>query len=275
MELWCGSEDIALQYARMKVEGTPAHLMNFKAAGAFEEDDFGLPPIAQMVGNTSVIKVSGGLVPGQAGWRRLFGMIGYDDIKGAMLESVKREDAEGIILYVDSPGGAVNGLEPMAKFITEVGKIKPVVAYAASAASAAYWMACKTKHITASETSQIGSIGVIMQLVNLTDRNAQEGIKYHIFKSGSLKMAGNPNEDMSEEAKKYFQQMVEDSSTIFYKAVSEGRNIPLRQVRSDFGDGRTFLGARALAYNLIDKVGGMEVSMRHLQSLIAEKKGKR
>ena len=275
MEFWMGDEANAQRYAALalnppldKIKGAP-----MLAQSAFEEDRYyGLPAMAQVSGDVAVIKIPGTLIAGEATWRRLYGYIGYEDIKGAIIEALGRSDINSIMLYMDTSGGMVNGVESTAKMIREAGKVKPITAYAATAASAGYWLASAAEYIVADNTSVLASLGSIMQFVNLVEYYAKEGVKYHTFKSGSLKMAGNPVEEMSEEAKKYFQEQVDDMTTIFYAAIARNRAKDPVAMRKEFGDGRAVLGARALAGGLIDELGGMGAALTKAR-MLAESRG--
>ncbi len=276
MDIWCGEESAAQKLYALEAKGPPENWKSVYDAksSAFKELDLGwvyAPPIAQVAGNVAVIKVAGSLIAGQAGWKRLMGYTGYEDVKAAVVESIGMPEIQGILMYVDSPGGSVNTLMGTAKLIREVSKAKPVVTFAATAASAGYWLASSAQYIVAEETNMIGSIGTIMQMVDATAANEKDGLKFNIFKSGSLKMAGNPNEELSPQAAAYFQQLVDDLTAIFYQNVSQYRNMNMLKLRADFGDGRAVLGARALAGGLIDELGGMGAAMKKLQMLIASK----
>lgn len=283
MNIWCGDEAVAQIYAKLLREGPslegriPGAKLTVAPmnASAFEPLDMGwfeLPPIAQVMGNMAVIKIAGGLVPGEAGWMRIRGMIGYEDIKAALEETSTRNDLQGVLLYVDSPGGSTNGLKATAEYIKAFSaNVKPVVAYAATACSAGYWLASAASHIVCDETSTMGSIGTIIQLVNYTGANEKEGISYNIFKSGSLKMAGNPDEELSEEAKKLFQGIVDDMTAIFMSALATNRKMPYETVKARFGDGRHMLGARAAALGLADELGSRNTAIIKLQNLISAK----
>ena len=272
MEFWMGDECSAQKYASLMMNPPVDKIKNAPMlASAFEADRYwGLPAMAQMSGDVAVIKIAGNLIAGEAGWRRAFGYVGYEDIKGAVIEALGMNEVKSIMLYMDTPGGMVNGVESTTRMIREAGKVKPVTAFAATAASAGYWLASAAQYVVADNTSVLGSLGSIMQFVNLVDYYAKEGIKYHIFKSGTLKMAGNPNEEMSDEAKKYFQEQVDDMTTIFYSTIAKNRGRDMSTMRSEFGDGRSVLGARALAGGLIDELGGMGVALTKAKEL-AEK----
>lgn len=272
-ELWCGDESLLRSYAAMLAKGPPAQMkMAVDAeASAFKPVDLGftyLDPMAQMVGDVAVIRVSGPLIQGTAGWKRLFGYTGYEDIKAALVETASKAEARGVVLFMDSPGGSTTGVTSTAKLIREVNKLKPVGTFANCACSAGYWLASAAPHITAEQTSFIGSIGAIMQLENYAGLNEKLGVKVHVFKSGALKMAGNPNEEMTEEAKQHFQGLVDDMATMFYQTVAEHRGWSSEKVRKDFGDARSMLAPRALAYGLIDQVGTLGDAVKKVQDRI-------
>lgn len=279
MNIWCGDEALAHIYAKSLRDGPnplarsrDAKLVMASHGSCFEEEDDGwfvLPPIAQVQGNMAIIKVAGGLIPGEAGWRRAYGMLGYEDIKRAFVESASRNDIQGILMYVDSPGGSTNGLKATSEFIKSYSaSVKPVVAFAANAASAGYWLASSAQAIVADETATMASIGTVLQLVDYTAANEKEGVRFNIFKSGSLKMAGNPNEELSPEAAALFQGIVDDLTAIFMNAVATNRGMSYEVVKARFGDGRHMLGGRATAMGLADQVGYMSDAVMKLQGLI-------
>lgn len=274
MEFWCGDECAAQRHVIMSLKPPLERIAAapVQAVSAFEEDRYwGIPAMAQMSGSTAIVKVAGNLVAGQAGWKRAFGYIGYEDIKGAMVEVVGKSEVKSVVVYYDTNGGHVNGVEGTARMLREVTKLKPVVAYAATAASAGYWLASASDYIVADNTSILASLGSIVQLVNLVDAYAKDGIKFHTFKSGKLKMAGNAQEEMSEEAKTYFQQQVMDMTAIFYDSIARYRGMDVARMRADFGDGQAVLGARALAGGLIDELGGLGAALAKASELASQR----
>ena len=278
MELFCCDEASMRKVLEIDIKNLPSNTnVKVTMGSAFEPMDTGwvvIPPMAQMVGDIAVINVSGAMVAGAAGWRRLFGAIGYEDIKSAVVEAVGKSEVNGIMMYYDTPGGSVNGLKQTADLLRQVGKIKPMNAYAAQAASAGYWLASSSGKIFSDDMNLIGSIGTIMQTVDYTKANENEGIKFHIFKSGALKMAGNPNEPLSDEAKAHFQELVDDMTAVFYKAVAQGRGGNAATLRQTFGDGRVMTAPRALAGGLIDGLGGTAAALSDLRSRITSTKSK-
>ncbi|NCB14105.1 MAG: S49 family peptidase, partial [Erysipelotrichia bacterium] len=79
----------------------------------------------------------------------------------------KDNNIKGVMLVVDSPGGAVAPSIEVAYAIKELKQIKPVVVYASGViASGSYYASIWADKIIANPGSIVGSIGVIMQGVN-------------------------------------------------------------------------------------------------------------
>lgn len=276
MDIWCGDEAMAHKLALLDLKG-PDDRSKFTLeanASAFKDYDNGymvLPAMAQMAGETAIVRVNGGLVSGSAGWKRFFGITGYEDIKAALLESMGRQDVKSILLHVNSPGGSVNGMQATADLIREISKVKPMATVAATACSAGYWLGASTGYVVAEEMALIGSIGCVMQLATYTKAQENAGVQFHTFKSGALKMAGNPNEEMSDEARKNFQEIVDDMCAVFMHNVAAYRKMDTAKLKAKFGDGRAVLAQRAMAGGLVDKIGGLQQGLKYLASAKAKK----
>lgn len=272
MELWSGDAHSAHEYVALmknppldRLKEAPVNL------SAFEADRFwGFPAMAEMSGDIAIVKIGGTLISGSAGWKKAFGYLGYEDIKAALIEAAGKSEVKGLLLYFDTGGGAVNGVEGTARLISELAKFKPTVGYAATAASAGYWLASGVTHLVADNTSTLGSLGTIIQLANTIEMYGKEGIKYETIKSGALKMAGNPLEEMTPESRAYFETLVNDMTSIFYGAIAKHRGMDATQMRATFGDGRSVLGIRALAGGLIDEIGGVGAALAKVKSMVED-----
>ena len=265
MELWLGSEESATKYAELLKAGPPEGWKPTMKCSAFKSQG-GLPPVGQAAASTAIIKIAGTLIAGEAGWMRMFGMLGYEEIKAAVYEVMTSDNFDSVVFYVDSPGGAVNGLQSAMTAMSQLAKMKPSAVYAANACSAAYWISVGAGPIVASELSMLGSIGAIAQLRNVTKALDNEGVKVHTFKSGSLKMAGNPYEELSDEAKEHYQKMVNDGAEVFMKDIATARGLKQETLKKAVGDGRTMHAKEALQNRLIDKIGTLSDALKIVQT---------
>ena len=116
------------------------------------------------------------------------------DVLANIIEKAAADDAiSGIMLDVNSPGGEVTGLAETAQAISDAADSKPVVAHGnGRMASAAYWLASVATAIYATQSSVIGSIGVMVAIPDTTEEFKMRGEKPQIFTTGKYKAMGTP-----------------------------------------------------------------------------------
>lgn len=181
--------------------------------------------------------------------------------------AVADSSIKGIVLDVDSPGGTVPGVQEAADAIYAASHEKPIVAVANSLmASAAYWMASAAGRIVAAPGSDVGSIGVYMAHIDISQALANEGVKVTVIKAGKYKAEGNPWEPLASDAVENWQTEVDSIYRDFVSAVATGRGVSVATVRGDFGQGRTMLASDAMKAGLVDRVAT-------LSSVIADMSG--
>jgi protease-4 len=170
----------------------------------------------------------------------------------------KNEQVKAIILRIDSPGG---GVGPAQEIYAEVKKTqrekKVLVSVGSVAASGGYYIACAADQIMANPGSITGSIGVIMENVNVEDLLAKIGVRPNVVKSGKHKDIGSPLRPMTEEERKLLQGVLDSIHEQFIQAVAEGRKVPVEKIRP-LADGRIFSGDQAKDMGLIDSLGNLE-----------------
>lgn len=169
---------------------------------------------------------------------------------------------KAIVIRIDSPGGAI---VPSQELYSAIRRIraesgKPIVASLDNvAASGGYYVAVACDSIVASPGSITGSIGVIMQWMNMEELIAWARLKPETFASGSMKNAGSPFHETTEVEKAYLQAIVQQLHGQFVRAVAEGRAGKLTEAEvAKLADGRVFTGEEARRLRLIDELGGLD-----------------
>jgi protease IV len=186
------------------------------------------------------------------------------------LRSLRENDAiAGVILRVDSPGGAV---APSQEIFKEVMRFrlanKPlVVSMGNLAASGGYYVACPAFKIFANPGSETGSIGVILSFPHYYKLLSKIGVDIEVLKSGELKDIGNPNREMTPREKVFLQAMLDDIHMQFIEDVSKSRNIS-KDSLIPIADGRIFTGRQALRARLVDTLGGYEDAVAYLKEYL-------
>lgn len=164
-----------------------------------------------------------------------------------------------IVLYIDSPGGAVYESDETYLRLLKYAEFKPVYAYFASmAASGGYYIGCASKYIMANRNCWTGSIGVIAgQFIDLTGLMDKYGVKSKTIHSGKNKIMGSYDEPFNKEQEAIMQALCDECYDQFTGIVAQSRKLPIEQVRK-LADGRVYTAKQAKENKLIDAVGSWE-----------------
>ncbi len=194
------------------------------------------------------------------------------EVKGVILESKKTlrnlKDAEedkaikAVVIRLNSPGGAV---APSQEIYEAVKRFKKplTVSMGSVAASGAYYIAAGSKRVFANAGTLTGSIGVIMEFMNLKKLYEWAKVERFSVKTGRFKDSGADWRELQPEEREYFQALVMDTLTQFKGAVAEGRKMSPEEVTA-VADGRVFTGTQALKLKLVDEIGTLEDAVRHI-----------
>lgn len=215
-----------------------------------------------------IVEVSGSLTSGSTGYfGRLFGVLGYDDIRQALSEAAVDPEVKTIFLSISSGGGSVSGVDDLAKYVAKLAALKPVAVYTDSMmASAAYWLAAGATAIYAGPTAVVGSIGVLSVHTERSAQLKEDGIAVTVVRAGRYKALANSVEPLTEEALAEVQGQVNDVYDVFISHVAASRGVTVSTADTQMGQGREFLGKRALDAGLVDKIVTYE------QAILAAKK---
>ena len=213
-------------------------------------------------------------------WKSPSGEIAIVNIHGMLMDSRDivqqlsdyrhNPQIRGVILHIDSPGGAV---APAQEIYSEILKLRAnhktvYASMGAVAASGGYYIACAADYVLANPGTLTGSISAVMALNNIEELTKKVGVKPNIIKSGKFKDLGSPLRAMTPEEHILLQSVVNDVHEQFVQAIAKGRGLPLSEINK-IADGRIMTGQQALKLNLIDEVGGLEKTI----DLLAKKIG--
>lgn len=170
-----------------------------------------------------------------------------------------------IVLEFDSPGGEATGIGELAAAIHAATKTKPVVAYVGGAAcSAAYYLASACTEIVVDPMARLGSIGSVIGYRDESARDERLGVRtIEIVSSQSPNKRLDPSSD---EGRAAVQVLLDDLTSVFVADVAKYRGVPESLVLSDFGQGGTFVGRKAIAFGLADRTGSLESVIRELST---------
>ena len=194
--------------------------------------------------------------------------IGVLEVKGVIekadpfLKDLKHfrdnDDIKAVLVRVDSPGGAVAPSQEMHDAIVRTTQQKPVVISMSNlAASGGYYLSVGATKIFAEPGTLTASIGVIAEMPQVDALMQWAKVKMNVYRSGKLKDLGSPFREPTEEDRKLFQGVIDDTYDQFLNAVAEGRHLKVEEVRP-WADGRVLTGRQAQKLKLVDELGGLE-----------------
>jgi len=161
---------------------------------------------------------------------------------------------KGVLVKVNSPGGAVAPSVELAFAIKELNEIKPVVAYASGImASGSYYASIYASNIIANPGSMIGSIGVIMQSVDASELMTKIGVKSQVVKVGEFKESGTPTRQWTKEERKELQKVTQNTYNMFVSHVAHARKLK-KEDHKIYANAHIFTASQAKEVKLVDEV---------------------
>ena len=194
----------------------------------------------------------------------LFGATDMNEVADAIRESMSRDDVRSLLLDIDSPGGTVNGTPELAQLVADAAKLKRTYAFSAGQmCSAAYWIASQCDAVYATPSARVGSIGVILPIIDSTEKFRGEGLKVEVFAAGKFKGMATPGVPLTEDQRTLIQSDIEEIAAEFKAAVlARGRQIPQQAM-----EGQSFSARNAQRLNLAGMVRDREEVAARLRSL--------
>jgi len=213
---------------------------------------------------------------GAAWWSAAVGVIevrgvidGDDEVIPTIQRFAKSEQVRAVVLRIESPGGGVTPSQEIYQELTRLKEKKPVIASLGGvAASGGYYIASACNTIVANPGTITGSIGVIMETVNVQGLLDKLGVRGGVIKAGTYKDLGSPLREMTAEEQQILKTMLEDVHQQFITAVATGRNMEEATVRT-LADGRVYSGKQAQRLGLVDHLGNLQDAI----TLAAQKAG--
>jgi protease-4 len=198
-------------------------------------------------------------------------IIESDTLVAQLVEFRKDRKIKAVLLRVNSPGGSVGPSQELYREIRKTVETKKVVASLGSvAASGGYYAASAADKIVANPGTLAGSIGVIMEFVQVEELLKKIGVSVEVLKTGEFKDIGSIHRKLSERDREMIRTLVFDVQRQFVEAVAQGRNLPVEKVR-EIADGRVLTGAQCKELGLVDQLGNFEDAVELARTLAGVK----
>ena len=170
-------------------------------------------------------------------------------------EATEDDNIKGVLLNVNSPGGAVAPSVEIAYAVKRLKEKKPVIAYAkGTIASGSYYASIWADEIIANPGSMVGSIGVIMQGADLSGVMEKIGIKTQSVKAGKYKQIGTPDRPWADFEVNELNKVIQGTYDMFSTDVANARGLDIKK-RDMFANAHIFTAGQAKEIGLVDSLG--------------------
>ena len=222
------------------------------------------------------VKVSSFILPDANGSRKILGndspvilkidikgTIGVDELNDQNVDiqliqsregSLANNRVKGILLCINSPGGTVVGSDNIYRAIKQYKERYNIPVYAfvdGICASGGMYVAASADKIYASEISIVGSVGVLLECLNVHKLLEKIGVEPLAITSGKNKDLMNPLRPWEQKEKQVLQQITDYMYNHFVDIITTERNIDRNKLINEYG-ALIFTSTQAKEYGFID-----------------------
>ena len=165
------------------------------------------------------------------------------------------EGIQELVLHVNSGGGSAFSCFEMAKEVKDLATSKGIKIYAwvdGLSASAAYAWTSIADEVVARKDSEVGSVGVVVQLINNSKMLENIGITRQFVYHGDQKIPFTDSGEFSPQFISSIQKKVDKTGLEFNTFVASNRNMLVKDVIAT--NAEVFDADQALAVGFIDKI---------------------
>lgn len=207
-------------------------------------------------------------------------MMGFD-CGGCSYQQLKEDftyladsGAKTIAFNISSGGGEAHQMLPTASYMRNLADEKGIklLSYIDGlGASAAYGLACIADEIILAPSSEVGSIGVVVRLINDSKALEQEGYERTFIAAGASKTPYATDGSFRPDFLADIQSKVDTLYTEFTDFVAVQRNLSVEAVRGT--EAKTFLPKQAIEIGLADAVMSLEEFYTYLADTAQRQEG--
>ncbi len=229
------------------------------------------PPFVMLAPGIAGVTVHGALAryAGMIDLRSCTMVDSYQACEQRIAAALADPAVRAVALIIDSPGGEVSGCFEFCDRLAAAARgPKPIWAIADDrACSAAYLMAAACAQAWATETADVGSIGVMGVHCDMSGYDAQMGLKYTYIYSGAHKVDGNPHEPLPEAVRAVWTAEFDELRAMFAGRVAAWRGLSLDAVLAT--EARVYARETALAEGLVDRIGTLDRMLVEMSAALA------
>jgi ClpP class serine protease len=214
----------------------------------------------------AVVDLRATLTPKDAGGiDALSGLVSHERLAAALTDLAGRADVRGVVVAMDSPGGAVMGITDSVAAMRALAAVKPVYAVADHfMASAAYWIGSQASRVFVSDGGFVGSIGSIMVRLDATAADAKAGETF-TYITNMARKADGPHQAISADEIAAKLAVVTQADAMFFAGVHAARP-RLAVAAMEKLNGALLMGQAAKDAGLVDELGTVSAAIAAMQA---------
>ena len=183
--------------------------------------------------------------------------VGGETLSQALSEVERDSQVKAVVIRVDSPGGSALWADLLARQVSQLARVKPVVCSLGDlAASGGYYLAAGCGEIFTNPSTITGSIGIYGGKVDVSGLLALLSAKRVSIQSGSHADMDGPFRPYSDAERALITERLQQGYDRFVATVAAGRHLSFAEVDA-IARGRIWTGAQAVSRKLCDKTGGL------------------
>lgn len=180
-------------------------------------------------------------------------------VSRGLSKAFKDPNAEGIVLYINSPGGS-----PVQSAIiydriqalkAEFPEKKIVTVATDTIASGAFWVASATDAIYVDRSTIAGSIGVVSSQFGFSDLIERYGVERRVFTAGESKASLDSFSPITDGDREKMAEILGEIHQHFIDSVKTGRGDRLDLTTEGLFEGEVWTGGEAVQFGLVDGLG--------------------
>lgn len=220
----------------------------------------------------AIIPIHGSLSYEKTFMGALCGMSSYQELLEMVEEAISME-AKTIVFDVDSGGGEAYAMLSTAKAIrvrADEAGVSLISYVDGMSASAAYGLSAISDEIIAHPDANVGSVGVVIRLVNDSENQKKEGKKTTYITSAQSKVPLDNEGEFKQEFLAELQSSVDTLHTKFATHVAEFRGMSLEQVNNT--QAKVYDSEKGVDIGFVDKIMEHDEFYNYLADLQEGKK---
>lgn len=216
----------------------------------------------EVINGTAIISIEGVISKRMNLFTRISGGTSTQLIERALREALNGKEVARILLYIDSPGGTVDGTFELANFIYENRPKKEIIAFTdGMMLSGGYAIgSAASKIFISGDTTVVGSIGVVTSHEDYSKYEERLGIKTTEIYAGKYKRIASEYAPLSMEGFASIKEEIDYLYSVFVNDVAKFRGVTPEQVLAAMSTDvkRYFTGKQAITAGLVDGIATLD-----------------